>query len=65
MGLPGLILLLEDDIFVYKAEKIKFELSNEEINMILPPQARKYYTREEFKLAYKKIKLERENMIRN
>ncbi len=64
-GLPGLILLLEDDIFIYQATKINFKLEKELINKIKPPKSNKYFTLKEYNLEYSRLKLERENMLKN
>ncbi|CAM3935762.1 MULTISPECIES: GLPGLI family protein [Flavobacterium] len=64
-GLPGLILILEDDIFVYQAKKINFKLDKKTINKIKPPKANRFLTNKEFQLEYKKLKMERENMLKN
>lgn len=64
-GLPGLILILEDDIFVYQAKKISFKLDKNTITKIKPPKAKRFLTNKEFQLEYKKLKMERENMLKN
>lgn len=64
-GLPGLILILEDDIFVYQAKKINLKLDQKTITKIKPPNAKKFLTNKEFQLEYKKLKMERENMLKN
>jgi GLPGLI family protein len=37
-GLPGLIIMLKDDIFIYTIEEIKFNLSKKEEKQILKPE---------------------------
>ena len=64
-GLPGLILILEDDIFVYQAIKIELNLDIKQKKQIVAPKAGRYLTNDEFNLEYNKLKTERENMLKN
>lgn len=64
-GLPGLIMILENDIFVYQANKINLNLNIKKKKQIQPPNSKKYLTNKEFKLEYNKLKTERENMLKN
>lgn len=64
-GLPGLIIILEDDIFVYQAKKINLKLNYKQKKLVEPPKASKYLNNDEFKLEYNRLKLARENMMKN
>lgn len=64
-GLPGLIIILEDDIFIYQAKKIKLDLNSKQKKLVEPPKAEKYLNNNEFKLEYDRLKSVRENMIKN
>lgn len=63
-GLPGLIILLEDDIFVYQAKKIILNLNFNQKSLIEPPKATKYLSYDEYLKEYNRLKSIRENMMK-
>ncbi len=55
-GLPGLIMELHDDIFVYFADKISFKIAPDVISKIQPLEKGIVVTSKEFENEYKKLK---------
>lgn len=64
-GLPGLILVLEKDIFIYYAKNIRFELNDEELKKIKIPKKGKIVSKETYKIEYNKLKQKRQQYLKN
>lgn len=61
-GLPGLIIVLKDDVFIYTLKKITFNLSKQEEKILFKPKIGKEVSVKEYDSIYKKMR-ERKDRI--
>jgi GLPGLI family protein len=69
-GLPGLVIVLKDDIFIYTLKQITFNLSKKEEKIVFKPKIGKEVSLKEYDSIYKiirerKDKIEKENYMKN
>jgi len=69
-GLPGLVIVLKDDVFIYTLKKISFNLSKQDEKIVIKPNVGKEVSVSEYDSIYKimrkrKDRLEKENYMRN
>jgi len=69
-GLPGLVIVLEDDIFIYTLRELKFNLSKQDKKIVKRPKVGIEVSRKEYNSIYKVMsdreeQLEKENYMKN